>query len=252
MERSLELKSGNKSAYSLEDVKDFLKKRFLFEGDTDSLQILLNVYNVQESIENIFPTYISLRHLKTDIRKFLKAKEGKELIAYNLSSLIHDDVQRFEFYLYLEGYSTGFSNQDAINQVEILCFKYLDIEEIYNRKKLFNYEFHNREVLELKSLIFKDIDEDHDFKRRLRDLLYKFNASLIKPKIVNINRNIDIQLTINYEKGERYVGTNSFLTRGEIRGLNKRILAFLYKDGLKIYKNAYWHGINDKAKQRYK
>lgn len=137
----------------------------------DSINILLNLYNVYESIENIYPRYVTLENLRKDIIKIYRQKEGIELIARNLSSLIHDDINRLELYLYLEGYRLGFNSKKHINLLEIITLKYLTIDELYNRNKLFQYEFKNEEVLSFKKLIFKDIRKDRQIRIFIKSTL---------------------------------------------------------------------------------
>lgn len=238
--------------YCLKDVKRFLIEKFLYDNDSESLNILLNIYQIEESVDNICPTYISLKHLKKDILKFLKDKEGVELIANNLSELIHDDVNRFELYVYLEGYRAGINAKKSVNLLEIMTFKYFTIEELYNRKKLFNNEINRNEILELKSKILSDLKNESKIKKQIYDLVFKFNLKILKRKVYNLNAHVDKQIVFNLEDGKKFRETNSNLTRRELKGLNKKIVKFLYMDGIRIFENAYWEGINDQVIKRYK
>ena len=146
MDLAQKLNQENFKSLAFKDIKKYLIANFLFKGDLDSINILLNLYNVYESIENIYPRYVTLENLRKDIIKIYRQKEGIEVIARNLSSLIHDDSNRLELYLYLEGYRLGFNSKKHINLLEIITLKYLTIDELYNRNKLFQYEFKNEEV----------------------------------------------------------------------------------------------------------
>ncbi len=73
--------------------------------------------------------------------------------------------------MYLEGYRLGFNSKKHINLLEIITLKYLTIDELYNRKKLFQYEFKNEEVLYFKKLIFKDIRKDRQIRIFIKSTL---------------------------------------------------------------------------------
>ena len=81
------IKISNNKNYAFKDIKNYLVENFLYNNETDCINILLNIYNIEESIENIFPRYVSLENLRLDIIKLYKEKRGIELIARNLSSL---------------------------------------------------------------------------------------------------------------------------------------------------------------------
>lgn len=248
-------RAENDLNFCFKDIKRFLIEKFLYDNDTESINILLNIYNFEESVENIHPTYLSLKHLKKDIIKFLKDKEGKELIAYNLSNLIHDDVNRFELLLYLEGYRAGLNANKSVNKLEILTFKYYDIEDLYIRKKLFNNDINKVDILRLKDNLLKDVRRDKKVKKYIHDIVFRFNLRLIRRKILNLNSHTDKQLMLNLDDSahnEKFVETDSHLNKEELYGLNKKIVRFLYLDGMRIFGNAYWDGINDKLMKRYK
>ncbi|MGO1579775.1 MAG: hypothetical protein ACTHWZ_00005 [Peptoniphilaceae bacterium] len=244
--------------FRIKDIKRFLIEKFLYDNDTESINILLNIYDIEDSIENICPTYISLKHLKKDIIKFLKNKEGKELISYNLSNLIHNDVNRFELFMYIEGYKAGVNSIKSVNKLEILTFKYYSLEELYIRKKLFNYEINNEEIISLKKNICKDLRRDSKVRSYIYDIVFKFNLKLLKRKVLKLNDYVDKQLVLNFDIDEdnendlKFKETNSYLSKKELYGLNKKIVKFLYFDGMRVFENAFWNGVNDKVMKRYK
>ncbi|CDZ75049.1 hypothetical protein ING2D1G_0891 [Peptoniphilus sp. ING2-D1G] len=258
MEAMSKGKKNSNNEYCFKDIKKFLTERFLYDNDTESLNILLNIYEIEDKVENINPAYISLKHLKKDILKFLKDKEGKELISYNLSELIYSDINRFELFLYLEGYKAGVNSLKSANRLEILTFKYISLEELYIRKKLFNYEIKNSEILNLKQSIINDLRKDNKVKSYIYNSVFKFNIKFLKRKIFKLNDYLDKQLILNFdlkdddENQEKFKEVNSYLTRKELLGLNIKIVKFLYRDAMRVFENAFWNGINDKVMKRYK
>ena len=218
MDLAQKLNQENFKSLAFKDIKKYLIANFLFKGYLDSINILLNLYNVYESIENIYPRYVTLENLRKDIIKIYRQKEGIELIARNLSSLIHDDINRLELYLYLEGYRLGFNSKKHINLLEIITLKYLTIDELYNRNKL------------------------SDVKKRL-----------LNDKINNINDHLDMQLIFKSEDDNvKIKEVDSYLTEKEIETLNNKISKFLYIDGFRIFRNGFWDGVNDRVLKRYK
>lgn len=245
-----------KIEYDFNDVKRALLRKFLYSADSDSIQILLNIYNLEERIENIFPSYISAKTLRADIYNFLSYKEGKELIALNLSQLVHDDVNRFELFMYLEGYRRGIKASEDANELEILTFNYFTVEELYKKNILFHYEHEIKDVLEFKERILNKLCKNIEFSRFLIDELSWYNRRVLKKKILTLNTNVDRQLMIDYdskenESGTRFKESDSHLNQKELYLLNKRLLNFLYKDSCRVYGTAYWNGINDLVLRRY-
>ena len=45
---------------------------------------------------------------------------------------------------------------------------------------------------------------------------------------------------------------DSYLTDSEIENLNNKISKFLYIDCFRVFRNAFWDGVNDRVLKRYK
>lgn len=63
---------SNLKAY---DIYEGLKYEFLFNNDINCIHILLNLYDLEKNINNIFPKYISIKQLRRNIRRILKKGE---------------------------------------------------------------------------------------------------------------------------------------------------------------------------------
>ena len=238
--------------YCFEDVKDFLLDKFLLDGDVDSMNILLNSYNIEDSINTITPSYISLKHLKKDLVSFLKHKEGKELLAYNISSVINDDINKFELAMYLEGYRAGFNSKVHVDMVESLAFSIYDLNKIYTCKKLFKSSVLPEEVQKIKDRVFLDVEKLPYPKKKIKDIVKKLDFKLLRKKIYMMNSFLDKQLMFSENPEEGFIELGNALTRNELLGLNKKIIKFMLRDGLRVYKNSFWDGVNDRVLKRYK
>lgn len=238
---------------AFKDVKKCLIENFLYNGDIESMNILLNIYNIYESIDNVFPRYVTLDNLRLDIIKFLKNKQGIELIARSLSNLIHDDINRLELYLYLEGYRLGFNSKKYANKLEMAALDILSLNDLYSRKKLFNYEFKNAEVLSFKRHVFRELRSDKIVKRFIKSTLRDMYKNLLSRKVNDLNSHLDLQLVFKNENDNVEISeVDSYLTEEELYFLNKKIYKFLYADCFRIFRNGFWDGINDKVMKRYK
>ncbi|MGO1470247.1 MAG: hypothetical protein ACTHW2_09525, partial [Tissierella sp.] len=139
------------------DLYEGLKYNFLFNNDINCIHILLNLYDLENNINNIFPKYISIKRLRKNIRKALKNRRGNHLIAYNLGELIHEDINKLELLIYLDGYKSGYLDKHYANILENITLKYFSITDLYNMKYLFHFENSISEVSDFKSDIYKHL-----------------------------------------------------------------------------------------------
>ena len=54
------------------NIYDKLKYNFLFNNDINCIHILLNLYDLENNINNIFPKYMSINKLRKNISKLLR------------------------------------------------------------------------------------------------------------------------------------------------------------------------------------
>ncbi len=235
------------------ELYNSLKHNFLYNNDINCIHILLNLYDLQDNIRNIYPKYVSIKNLRNHISKFLKDKSGNELIAKNLGELIHEDINRLELSLYLEGYKQGYYCNKRANQLESLTMKFYSIDELYSLKYLFHFEDTKKEIVDLKERIFNEIDEDEKKSRYLYNGINNYTSNLIKAKVFSLNKFLDKQLTIDYSsKAGNIKEDSTLLTKEDLSNIYKEVKRIIIKNGFKLYKDAYWNGLNDRVLKRYR
>lgn len=233
------------------DVKSELARRFLYEADEAAIQVLLTLCDVEESLENIFPSYTPMTTLRKDILSFMHQREDRHLIADGLTRHIHMDLTRFELFVFLEGYRRGRTSQTLINRLEILTFEYLPLVELYGRRNLFHRDRAYPLVEEFREEIFHSIECDGCVYKFLRDVTVRFDRRVLRKKVYNLNAHIGRQ--IHYDLSYTYpvLTTEEALTFQELKGIDRKLVRFLYLDGLAIYQQAFWDGLNDEVMNRY-
>lgn len=235
------------------DIYDRLKYNFLYNNDINCIHILLNLYDLENNINNIFPNYISINNLRKNISKLLVDRRGNHLIAYNLGELIHEDINRLELFLYLEGYKYGFLNNKLANKLEDLTINYYSISDLYSMKYLFHFKTKEEEILEFKNNLFNNIEKEEKMYKRLNNIIDKYVSNIIQPKIYSLNKYLDKQLSIDIGKnGPNIKEDETLLTLDELKTINFEVLRIILKDGQKIYQNASWNGLNDRVLKRYR
>lgn len=235
------------------DIYDGLKYNFLYNKDINCIHILLNLYEIENNINNIFPRYISMHNLRKSISRFLKDKRGNHLIAYNLGQLIHEDINRLELYLYIEGYRDGYLSNKATNGLENLAIKYYSISELYNLKYLFHYNSKGKEISDYKNKVFNNLEIKEENTKELTSMIETYCETIIRPKVKDLNRYLDKQLTlsINLEK-LNIKEDSSALSDKELDEIYNEVCKIILKQSYNIYKDAYWNGLNDRLLKRYK
>ncbi|MDY0236668.1 MAG: hypothetical protein RBR71_11610 [Gudongella sp.] len=235
------------------DLYEGLKHNFLFKNDLNSIHMLLNLYDIEDNIRNIFPKYVSIKFLRNHITRFLKDRRGNQLIALNLGELVHEDINRLELLLYLEGYKDGYVNIKEANDLEKITVKSYSVNELYYRKYLFHFESNSDEILKLKEKLFNKLNQKENASNRLQDLINEYFENVIKTKVFSLNKYLDKQLTIDYESSFTIISEDdTFLTNDDLTLLYNEVNKIISRNGMRLYKDAYWNGLNDRVLKRYK
>ncbi len=237
---------------NLWEMYERLKHNFLFNNDIDSIHILLTLYDLEENISNICPKYMCIKAIKKRIRSKLRKRKDKDLIANSVGILILEEVDRLELSFYIDGYKQGYYNSKWVNVLEEVALYYYSIEEIYEKKSLFHYYSEYDDINEIKKEIEEEINQLEKENKSIEKQVYDYCNKTIKNKILSLNKYVDKQLTIDYNFYPLHIREEGcILTLKEMNELYDVIVKKLTKSIIRIYKDAYWFGLNDKVLKRY-
>lgn len=238
---------------NISNVYDELIHKFLYKNDINSIHILLNLYDIEDNITNICPRYITISKLKKRINNFLKGRKDNHFISLNLSQLIHEEINRLELYIYLEGYKHGYYNNYWANLLEKITLKNICAEKLYELKYLYHFGINIPEIVDIKKQINKDIHKNEKSNKVLYAKVVKYSNTLLKRKVFNLNNFLDKQLTIDYDSDEyRIKDDEKLLNFDELNNIYKETVKVVLKNCLSLYKDAYWYGLNDRVLKRYR
>ena len=236
----------------LVQIYDGLEYNFLYNNDINSMHILLNLYDLEDNMMNICPKYMSTREIRKKIKRLLVYRKSRQLITNNIILLIHEDIDRLELVLYLEGYKYGYFNPKWVNILEDAMLKHYSIEEIYEKNFLFHHSTEFPEIEELKENFKVEIETNEKETQNLEKIIYTYCQKVIKNKIYNLNLYIDKQLTIEYDfNGTNIKEEDPYLSIGELNKIYDIIIQTIIKNTIISYVNASWFGVNDRVLNRY-
>lgn len=235
------------------EISKSLQNKFLYDSDLNSIHILLNLYEIEENIGKIYPRYTSMSELKKSIFRFMHSRVGAELSSKNLSELVHEDLNRLELYIYLEGYKMGYRALKPANTLEKLTLNHIDISKLYRMNYLFQYSCEYEDVKKYKNQLYMYIQRDIRNTELFKTTIYKYCNAVLKLKVFCLNGYLDNQLTLDYdENGPTFIYESEPFTKRELSVLYKKLTRMIYTESMKLYKNAFWDGLNDRVLNRYR
>ncbi|MDO5725957.1 MAG: hypothetical protein Q4P29_06640 [Tissierellia bacterium] len=234
-------------------LKRSLKYKFLFNGDLESMQLLLNIYELEENIEYITPRYLPLSELRKSIEKILKDRRGVQLTARNLAELIHDNINRFELSIYLEGYINGYRSIKLVNKLEKMTLKHMDLPTLYKRNYLYQYSAMEDEVKSFRAIVMRKLNYSLNQSESFFSNIRIFYNSMIMPKVMKLNDHLDSQLTMESDGNETIIKYECEpFTPVELAMLSRALSTTVTSNAAKLYKEAFWNGLNDRVLKRYR
>jgi len=233
------------------ELYDGLLYNFLYNNDINSIHILLNLYDVETNMTNIYPRYRCTKEIRKKIKRLLFPRRDRQLVSNNVAMLVHEDIDRLELTMYLKGYYRGYNDNKWVNILEDETLKILREDELYGKNFLFHYDKSIREIQRIEKNLFMYLDINESKTENLMDLISTYCNKIIKKKIYNLNSYIDKQLTIDYSRENPDIGEEPLLSHKQINSIYRSLVKTIYKNMISTYKEAYWFGVNDRVLNRY-
>ena len=145
------------------------------------------------------------------------------------------------------------SNNYWVNKVEKITLKNICVENLFDLKYLYHFRTNIPEIIDVKKQINKDIHEDEKANKFLYNKVVKYSNTMLKRKVFNLNNFLDKQLTIDYDSHDyRIKDDEELLNFDELNNIYKETVKVVLRNCLKLYKEAYWYGLNDRVLKRYR
>lgn len=226
-----------------------LKQNFLYRGDIDSLRSLMSFYDINMGVQNIFPKYVSMGILRNKIARAISYRSDAHCISRSLSLQIHEDINRLELYIYLDGYIQGYNNSKEANALEKEALKYYTTSELSNKKYLFQFKNLNRDIRTFKKRLRSDLIKRERKTGRVLATVFEFSNNVIKQNTYSLNKYVDRQLEI-YNDGIN--NQNDMIFKEDLNIIYKETYKFIIKTCSNLYIDAYWNGLNERVLKRYR
>lgn len=233
-------------------MRKTLEDNFLYRNDEDSLQILLSLFENEYRVHRLTPKYTCMPAIKRSVRRVLRILGIRHHeVMQSVCSMLNDVVNRLEFAVYLEAYTAGLKDTEWANQLEERALAYIPFEDLFHRKTLFHSRL-NTDILVLKNQLMDAIDAS-DAYHQLGHRTTKYSERVIHPKILKINTYADKQLMLwqDDELGEYGFSEPAIIVRKDLDRIYERLVRAFLKSIQKLYKEAYWYGVNDRVLNRY-
>lgn len=249
-------KGGDKLILAKADlahVYDGLIYKFLYNKDINSIHILLNLYDLEDNMVNIYPEYTIVRDIKRRVRRLLIYKKSRQLLTNNIILLIHEDIDRLELIIHLKGYKYGYCNNRWVNILEDAALQHCSITDIYDQKFLFHHSTSCRPIEKLKKEFQNEIKRKEKQDKILGKIIKDYCRKMIKNKIYNLDRFSDKQLTIQCESDRMNITEEEpFLSLVELNKIYNTIISTTIRNSIASFVNAAWYGANDRVLNRYR
>lgn len=235
---------------SLLHVEKSLEYNFLYKNDADSIHLLLSLLDNKHRYANLRPKYSLMKYLSTALKRTLTERKDREFILLAMKRLLNDDVNRFELSVVIDAYSQGYYNEKWVDLVERCALEVHTAEELSRMNVLFQNTKHGK-AMGVKSHLFHVLKEETETYPSLRRLSSAYCKRVLRQKIYQLNHYLDKQIVIDYDDLSRLKVEENNLNIRELNHIYNKFNQYLYHNVTKVYKDAFWNGINDAVLERY-
>lgn len=235
---------------SLLDIEKSLEYSFLYDNDTDSLHVLLSIFDHWHRYKNMCPKYILMKKLNTALKRTLTDRRDREYIIRAIKKLINDDINRFELAVTMDVYSKGYEDAESVDRLERIALENFTDDELHNKKILF-HNVKSGKAIGLQSRLYHNLKVEQDDFKQLKRLSSMYCKKVLKHKVYQINSYLDKQVVLNFDDLSQLKLEENNLTIKELNHIYNKLSQYLYNNITRVYKEAYWNGVNDAVLERY-
>ncbi|MDO4661703.1 MAG: hypothetical protein Q4B36_01035 [Tissierellia bacterium] len=227
-------------------IEQELEYDFLYNNDSNSLHILVSMFENKNFATYINPKYSCVDYIISNVKKLLCDKENEPYIILAIRKLITDDINRYELSTNFSAYKLAFEDDKLIKKLEEFALEKYDSSFLFGKKELFE-EDNSKEVLETKYYVYRKILSDKKLIDSLKEKCIRYSDKLYKNKIMNLDLNIDNQLSFFGEDNKK----NANLSLRELENLYKKILTYMTNKIIDVFCESYWYALNEAVLKRY-
>lgn len=235
---------------SLVQIEKGLEHSFLYESDAASIHILLSILDHRHRYSNLKPKYTLMKRINTALRRSLKERKDREYVIAALRRLINDDVNRLEMAVVIDAYIKGYNRAYWVDLIERLALEYHEPDELSRLPMLFQ-NAKDGKAAGLRSRLYHELSETTDGFRDLRKLCSGYCNKVLRARIYGLNACTDKQIVLDFDNPARLKLEGESLTTRDLKDIYSKCNRYLYRNITKVYKEAFWNGINDAVLERY-
>lgn len=193
--------------------------------------------------------YTSYKRFNRDLKRILKKFDVSEMNITKLTKLFQDDLASFDISLNIMGHDRAYNDLISINEVEELALTKGDLEILSNNNYLYEYEFKDMEIVEIKKFLRKELLKRKKNKESIKKIVNKFSRSKLRPYVMSMNSKFDAQYVMT---SNGIVPEDTNLTKDELNEIYNMIKQMIAKYANDIFFASYWKTLNQKVLERYK
>ncbi len=231
-------------------VEEGLENRFLYQNDPDSMHILLSMIDHRKKLSNIQPGYRLMKHMMKSLKRSLRYRKDRDFIVAAIKKLINDEVNRFELAIFLKGYVAGGQSSYFVDRLERLALQEYDPEQLAQLPTLFHNQKRGK-VMGLQSMVFYHIKTSTKGNQEVRQYSNLYCRKVLRKKVFQLNGSLDSQIVLDFEHLSQLKVEEGNLDLRELNMIYGKINHFLYNNIAKVYRYAFWSGMNDAVLERY-
>ncbi len=231
-------------------IQEELEYNFLYNKDPNSMYLLLSMLDNSDKYRNLRPRYRCVSSVMRSLKRTLRNRRDRDAVVQTLRKQVNDDVNRLELCISIHGYMNGYQDSKWTYRIERLALKRFSFLELQNSTQLFQ-ETKNRRALRAKLSLFSELERDEMLLSSIKKITYYYCDRFIRKNILDLNSTVDKQLMFDFNDVSKLCVDEKLFDLGQLSLLYDKFTVYLAKSLFAVFKDAYWHGINDCVLKRY-